>query len=132
MAREVRTLIVDDQEPFRDALRQLVKAAAGFNLVGEASSGEEAIDAVDELCPGFVLMDVRMPGLGGIEAARIVGSRHPEVVIVLISVHGDEELSPELVSGGHVAAFVHKSKLRPRLLGELWARHQQRPAVHPS
>src|ERR1043166_1263816 len=88
---EVRTLVVDDQEPFRDALRHLIGAAPGFTLVGEACSGEDAISAVETLSPSLVLMDVRMPGIGGIEAARSIAERHPELMIVLISVHGDEE-----------------------------------------
>ncbi len=124
---QVRTLVVDDQEAFREALRQLIGAAAGFTLVGEATSGEEAIDAVEALSPSLVLMDVRMPGLGGVGAARAIRERHPELMIVLISVHDGEELPPELVSGEDAAAFVHKQTLKPRLLRELWDRHN-RPA----
>jgi DNA-binding NarL/FixJ family response regulator len=117
---EVRTLVVDDQEPFRDALRHLIGAARGFTLVGEACSGEDAISAVETLSPSLVLMDVRMPGIGGIEAARSIAERHPELMIVLISVHGDEELSPELIEQGNPAAFVLKQNLRPHVLRELW------------
>jgi two-component system, NarL family, invasion response regulator UvrY len=117
---EVRTLVVDDQEPFRDALRHLIGAAPGFTLVGEACSGEDAISAVETLSPSLVLMDVRMPGIGGIEAARSIAERHPELMIVLISVHGDEELSPELIEQGNPAAFVLKQNLRPHVLRELW------------
>jgi DNA-binding NarL/FixJ family response regulator len=119
----IRTLVVDDQEPFRDALRNLIGAAPGFTLVGEATSGEDAIGAVEELSPSLVLMDVRMPGLGGIEAARTIAERHPELVVVLISVHGEEELPPELVRGGEPADFVRKQNLRPQVLRELWERH---------
>jgi len=117
---EVTTLVVDDQEAFRDALRHLIGASRGFTLVGEACSGEDAIVAVEDLSPSLVLMDVRMPGIGGIEAARSIAERHPEVMIVLISVHGDEELSPELIEQGNPAAFVLKQNLRPHVLRELW------------
>src|SRR3954471_3428237 len=112
----VRTLVVDDQEPFRDAMRHLIGVAPGFTLVGEATSGEDAIMAVETLSPHMVLMDVRMPGLGGIEAARTIAERHPDVMIVLISVHGEEELPRELVERGRPAAFVHKQNLRPHVL----------------
>jgi DNA-binding NarL/FixJ family response regulator len=122
--REVRTLVVDDQETFRDVLRRLIAAAPGFVLAGEAGSGEEAIRVVETLSPSLVLMDVRMPGLGGIEAAQTITERHPDLMIVLISVHGEEELPPELVKAGHPAAFVHKQKLRPHVLRELWDRGQ--------
>jgi DNA-binding NarL/FixJ family response regulator len=119
-ATEVRTLVVDDQEAFRDALRQLIGASPGFTLVGEVCSGEDAIAAVDDLSPSLVLMDVRMPGIGGIQAARSIAERHPELMIVLISVHGEEELSPELIEHGNPAAFVLKQNLRPHVLRELW------------
>jgi DNA-binding NarL/FixJ family response regulator len=121
---DVRTLIVDDQEAFRQALRQLIAATPGFTLVGEAASGEEAIDAVEAVSPQLVLMDVRMPGLGGVGAARAIRSRHPDLMVVLISVHDDEELPPELLSAGDAAGFVHKPKLKPRLLRELWERNR--------
>jgi DNA-binding NarL/FixJ family response regulator len=119
-ATEVRTLVVDDQEAFRDALRQLIGASPGFTLVGEVCSGEDAIAAVDDLSPSLVLMDVRMPGIGGIQAARSIAERHPGLMIVLISVHGEEELSPELIEHGNPAAFVLKQNLRPHVLRELW------------
>jgi DNA-binding NarL/FixJ family response regulator len=122
-AAEIRTLVVDDQEPFRGALRQLVEAAPGFCLAGEASSGEDAIVAVGTLSPALVLMDVRMPGMGGIEAARSLARDHPEVMVVLLSVHGREDLPPELLDGMDAAAFVHKQNMRPRLLRDLWQRH---------
>ena len=67
---QVTMLVVDDQEPFRDAMRELVAATAGFELVGEAASGEDALAAIGNLSPELVLMDVRMPGIGGIEATR--------------------------------------------------------------
>jgi two-component system invasion response regulator UvrY len=123
-ATEVMTLVADDGESFREALRQLVAATPGFILVGEVSSGEDAIVAVDRLSPHFVLLDVRMPGIGGVEAARRIARWHPEIVVVLISVHGREELPPELVAGADAAAFVNKQSLRPRLLRELWEQHR--------
>lgn len=119
-ATQVRTLIVDDQEPFRDALRYLIAAVPGFVLVGEASCGEDALAIVEELAPEFVLMDIRMPGIGGVTAARRLSERHPEIVVVLISVHGQEELPDALVASEGPATFVHKQSLRPHLLRELW------------
>ena len=120
---DVTTLVVDDQPPFREVMKQLLALTPGFRLAGEVSSGEEAIEAVGSLSPQLVLMDVRMPGMGGIEAARSLAMLHPEVVVVLLSVHGPEELSPELVEGSGAAAFARKQQLRPKLLTELWKRH---------
>jgi DNA-binding NarL/FixJ family response regulator len=121
---EVRTLVVDDQEAFRDVMRRLLAVSPGFTLVGEAPSGEDAIAAVETLNPRLVLMDVRMPGMGGLCAARVLGELHPEVVVVLISVHGDEELPRELVAGNATVPFVRKQELRPSLLKDLWERYR--------
>jgi len=123
-ASQVKTLIVDDQEPFLDALRRLIAAVPGFVLAGEASSGEDALAMVDEVAPQLVLMDVRMPGMGGVQAARSLSERHPEIMVVLISVHGQEELPDALVDGEGPARFVHKQNLRPRMLRELWAQRR--------
>jgi DNA-binding NarL/FixJ family response regulator len=77
---QVRVLVADDQEPFRRAARAVVAAAPGFTLVGEASSGEEAVELAAALLPDLVLLDVRMPGIGGAEAARQIVA--PLVVLV--------------------------------------------------
>jgi two-component system invasion response regulator UvrY len=120
----VTTLVVDDQESFRDAMRHLIAATPGFSLIGEAASGEDALIAVEELRPQLVLMDVRMPGIGGIQAAQTLDQTHPEVKVVLISVHGPEELPPDLLGADSHAPFVLKKSLRPTVLRELWERQE--------
>jgi len=82
----VGVLVVDDQEVFRGVLRDLVIATPGLELVGEAASGEAALEAVDALSPQMVIMDKRMPGMGGIEASRLVTARDPDLVVLLFSV----------------------------------------------
>jgi CheY-like chemotaxis protein len=117
----VSVLAVDDQESFRSALRELVAATEGFALVGEAASGEAALSAVEELSPRLVIMDKRMLGMSGIEATRVLTSRHPEVVVLLISVEEAPDLT--VVQSCGAAAFVHKRELCPALLRELWRSH---------
>ena len=119
---DVTTLAVDDQEAFRDVLRDLIAATPGFHLVGEARCGEEATRAVDLLSPQLVLMDVKMPGIGGIAAARQIVNRHPEVAVVLISVD-DSSLHPEVDALANCVAFERKQDLRPQKLRELWEMH---------
>ncbi|HEY6397388.1 MAG TPA: response regulator transcription factor [Solirubrobacteraceae bacterium] len=113
-------LVVDDQESFREVLRDLVAATKGFTLVGDAASGEAALEAVAELSPNMVILDKRMPGMGGIEAARVLTARHPHVVVVLASV---EEMDPELLGSCRRAAIVRKQQLTTTKLRELWRDH---------
>jgi two-component system invasion response regulator UvrY len=118
--RPVEVLVVDDQDVFRKALRDLVCATPELMLVGEADSGEAALDAVEALSPRMVIMDKRMPGMGGIEATRILIARHPDLVVLLASVELPE---PELMRSCGAAAFLRKQELTPRALREAWAAH---------
>jgi DNA-binding NarL/FixJ family response regulator len=118
--RAVEVLVVDDQDTFRTALRDLVTGTPGMAVVGEASSGEEALGAADRLAPGLVIMDVRMPGMGGIEATRRLTSSHPEVVVVLVSADS-RDAAPD--SSG-AATFLRKSQLSPRALRDAWEAHR--------
>jgi DNA-binding NarL/FixJ family response regulator len=120
--RDVETLTVDDHRAFREALRDLVAAAPGFVLVGQACSGEEAVRALESLAPELVLMDVVMPGMGGIAAAQAIVSRRPEVVVVLISVD-DPALYPGASTLGGSVACARKQDLCPRQLRQLWEMH---------
>lgn len=98
--KPLRLLIVDDHEVVRVGLRAVLKRVPGFDVVGEACSGEGALGAVAERLPDVVLMDVRMPGLGGVEACRIIRSRYPRVhVIMLTSYSDDEALVSSLLAG---------------------------------
>ena len=76
---------VDDQPPFREAARRVVDATAGFAWAGEAGSGAEAVHLVRECEPDIVIMDVRMPDMDGIEAARLMTAERPEVAVLLVS-----------------------------------------------
>src|SRR5687768_5618146 len=84
--RSVRVLIVDDQDLFRRVARDVIDATPGFEPIGEASSGDECLQAVETLGPDLVLLDVRMPGMNGIEVARRLAATHPELPVVLISI----------------------------------------------
>ena len=82
----VGVVVVDDQLVFRQVAHEVIDATEDFELLGEASSGAHALAAVDELDPDLVLLDVRMPGMDGIETAARLHERHPESVVVLITV----------------------------------------------
>lgn len=111
----VGVLIVDDQAPFRRAARAVVGATPGFEVVGEAESGEEAVALADDLAPGLVLMDINLPGINGIEATRQITRAHPRVVTVLLSTYREEDLPTGAGDCGAVA-YVHKEEFGPAVL----------------
>ena len=119
---DVRVLTVDDQAVFRRVAHDVIVATLGFEPIGEAGSGEEAVEAVDRLRPDLVLLDVRMPGIGGIEAARRITSAHPDTVVVLVSIEEPDEVG-HAVRGSGAATLVRKQDFGPALLRRVWAQH---------
>jgi DNA-binding NarL/FixJ family response regulator len=114
----VGLLVVDDQDAFRALVRDVVAATPGFAVVAEARSGEEAIEAAQSVRPDLVLMDVRMPGLGGRAAARALADRYPEMIVWLVTADAPSALSGPAACGA--AALVDKRDFGPRRLRELW------------
>jgi two-component system response regulator DegU len=92
-------LLADDHRLLREGLRRSL-TDEGFEVVGEAADGEEACDLVDELLPDVVLMDVTMPNLGGVEAAKRIHLAHPDVRVVMLTMHADAEVVAEAIRGG--------------------------------
>lgn len=117
----VRVLIVDDQAPFREAARDVVELADGFEVVGEVESGEASVEAVKELQPDLVLMDVNLPGINGLEATRQILQDNPDQVVVLVlSTYEAEEMTPQALEAGAVA-YIPKAQFGPDELEEAWA-----------
>ncbi len=115
----VRVLIVDDVESFRRAARAVVQAAAGFEVVGEAATGEESVVAARTLMPQVVLMDVNLPGISGIEACRRIREASPHVVVLLLSTRDALEFVGPVAESG-AAAYIPKSRFSPQRLIEEW------------
>ena len=100
MSDRLPVLIVDDQAPFRAAMKAVLKRTTEFELVGEAASGSEAVALEEELSPVLVLMDINMPEMNGIEATRTMVSRHPDVVVILCSTYDAGDLPPDVATSG--------------------------------
>lgn len=96
----IKVLIVDDHQMVRFGTRRLLEDESGLQIVGEASSGEEAIEAVDALNPQVVLMDVQMPGIGGLEATRRCLRIAPDVKVIALSMHDWEPFPSKLFEAG--------------------------------
>jgi len=123
--REIRVVTVDDQPFFRDAARAIIEHTPQFALVGEADEGEKALDLIRAADPDLVLLDVRLPGLDGIEVSRRLTAEDPGRLVVLVSSADPRELSPLARSSG-AAALLRKHWLTPRLLRGLWVAHRRR------
>lgn len=86
----IRVLIADDHVLFRDGLRALLRAAPETELVGEATTGDEAIALAATLQPDVILMDLQMPGIGGIEATRQIVQASPHIAVLIVTMFGDD------------------------------------------
>ncbi len=115
----VRVLVVDDQMLFRTAAKAVLRRSPGFDLVGEAATGEEGVDLAAELAPDLVLMDINMPGINGLEATRRIVANAAEMVVFLCSTYTLSELPPGAASSG-ARAYVNKEDLGPVVLRRLW------------
>ena len=117
----VGVLIVDDQPPFLVAARRLIASTPGFEFVGEATSGEGAVTLAAALRPDLVLMDVRMPGLGGLAAARCITAARSAAAVVLVSAD-PQDVPAAAAEGCGALAVISKQHLRPSFLTALWQR----------
>jgi len=112
-------LIVDDQLPFRMAARSVVGVTPGFEVVGEAKSGEEAVEQAAALHPQLVLMDINMDGISGIEATRRITAENPGIRVVLLSTYDAEDLPADARTCGALG-YVHKEQFGPDVLVGMW------------
>ena len=116
----VRVLVVDDQPPFRRAANAVCSMTSGFNVVGEAESGEDAVEKAAALGPDLILMDINLPGINGIEATRRICESRPGTVVVLLSTYKAEDLPGDARQSGAVA-YVNKEEFAPNILQDLWS-----------
>lgn len=96
----IRVLLADDHALFRQGVRRLLEAAEDIEVVGEADTGEATVRLVEELAPEIVLLDVAMPNLSGIDAARLIKTSSPRTGIIMLTVHADEGYLFEAIKTG--------------------------------
>lgn len=95
-----RVLLVDDHEAMRSVLRALLEEVGGWQVVGEAADGEQAVELVGRTAPDVVLMDCKMPGGDGVAATRVITERYPRVAVIAHSAYADEAYVREMVAAG--------------------------------
>lgn len=118
-ATNVRVLIVDDQAPFREASRMVVDMIDGFEVVGEAVNGHDALEMIADLAPDLVLMDVQMPGIDGIETTRRISQLADPPVVIVMSTHESGDYNGIAQAAGAVG-FMPKAQFSFDTLAEMW------------
>jgi DNA-binding NarL/FixJ family response regulator len=118
-AEQVPVWVVDDQASFRRAAVAMVTATDEFVLAGECETGESAIEITRGERHGIVLMDIHMPGIGGIEATRRIHAALPDLTVLLMSTYDIGDL-PTGVSDCGARAYLRKEELSPDVLRRLW------------
>jgi DNA-binding NarL/FixJ family response regulator len=118
--RTVRILVADDHEVVRQGLRRLLEARPGWEICGEASNGREAVEKARELKPDVVVLDHSMPGLNGTEATRQIIERVPRTEVLILTMHGSEELIRGALEAG-ARGYVLKSDASRDLIAAVHA-----------
>ena len=111
----IRLLLVDDHAVVRSGLRMLLASEADVEIVGEAGSGSEAVSAAGSARPNVILMDIGLPDMTGIEAARVIKSKFPNIFIVALTIHEDEEYFFKMLEAG-ASGYVPKRAAPEELL----------------
>jgi two-component system response regulator NreC len=115
MAEAIEILLVDDHAMFRAGIRALIEAEERMKVVGEASSGDEAVDRVRELKPDIVIMDLAMPGSNGLEATRRISALELNTSVLVLTVHAEEEYLVPVVEAG-ASGYLTKTSADTDLL----------------
>jgi two-component system, NarL family, response regulator LiaR len=129
--RPIRVLLVDDHPVVRKGLRALFEREPGIDVVGEAGDGEQAVQAVERLGPDVILMDLEMPGIGGVEAARLITERHPASKIVVLTSHAaEEDVFPALKAGA--LGYLLKHSAPDDVVRAIHQAHRGETVLHPA
>lgn len=127
----MRVLVVDDHPVTRDGLKNALDLTGELDVVGEATSGEEAIGAVEQINPDIVFMDVRMPGMNGIQATRVIRERHPETRVILFTVDESRASIAEAIQAG-VSGYLLKDVGVADLVNAARLAMQGKAVIHPT
>ena len=121
----IRILIVDDHEMVREGLRAMLRHEPDFDVVGDAATAEGIVELVEETRPDVLLLDARLPGVGGPEASRLLCRSHPELAVLIISTYSDDELVEQCIRAGargyvvkDIEQFTLKESIRAVYRGE--------------
>ncbi len=128
---KIKVMIVDDHLVVREGLKQLLEIEEDIRVVAEAGSGLECLEMVEKTPPDLVFMDVRMPGISGIETARLLCQRHPQVKVIVLTIYEDDRYVREAIKAG-AKGYVLKKVGREELIRIVRDVMADRPFLDPS
>jgi two-component system invasion response regulator UvrY len=126
----ITVLLVDDHDLVRTGIKRLLSDLSDIEVIGEASNGEDAIKIVKEKKPNVVLMDVKMPGIGGLEATRKMLRHDPNVKIIALSVHAAEPFPSKLLQAG-ASGYLTKGALLEQMVTAIRTVHAGKRYLGP-
>jgi DNA-binding NarL/FixJ family response regulator len=118
----IRVMIVEDHTLLREGTRHILEQSLDIEVVGEAGRGDEAVELIDQLEPDVVLLDMRLPGMNGIEITRVVTTKHKDIRVLLLSAYDDEEYVAEALNAG-AAGYLLKTTPGAKLVEAVRAVH---------
>lgn len=110
----LRVLVADDHKEFRRVVHDFLDRLPNISVVGEATDGREAVEQVEKLRPDLILMDISMPVMNGLEATKVIKAKHPEVRIVIATMH-DNPMYRQHAQEAKADGFLFKSQLKENL-----------------
>jgi NarL family two-component system response regulator LiaR len=127
-AKAIRVMVVDDHDMLREGLAAFLRTFSDLELVGQASSAQEAIDLCGQVAPDVVLMDLVMPEMDGISATRTIHQRHPGIRIIALTSFGEEEMVRSELQAGAIG-YLLKNVTAAELAQAIRAAHAGRPSL---
>jgi DNA-binding NarL/FixJ family response regulator len=128
--KSIRVLLVDDHQVVREGLKRMLDLDKDIEVVGEAASGEEALTKADQLSPDVILMDVKMPGMGGIHAIRELKTKQSPASVIVLTLYEDKYLAQAAEAGA--VGYLLKDVSRDELIKAIRAAYQGQSPFAPA
>lgn len=128
---KIKIIITDDQLVVRKGLRQLLEIGGNIEVIGEASSGLECIKLLEELEPDIIFMDLKMPGISGIEATRLICQKYPNAKVIILTIYEDDQYVTEAIQAG-AKGYVLKQVTRDELIKIVFSVMEDKSFLDPN